>query len=124
MCHLDSVVLQQTWLCLASDSPSDACLKQCGSVDEFCYRQHERPHSRGSGRRGSESNGSDGDDRRFGSGPGGKDVRGTRQVRNERSTYVSERAVISIVLPSVYDPNIKVRSANLDSNDLSVIESV
>lgn len=31
----------QTWLSLASDRPSDACLKQCGSVDDYCYRQKQ-----------------------------------------------------------------------------------
>ncbi|CAM9874733.1 unnamed protein product, partial [Scytosiphon promiscuus] len=38
VCHLDKVVLMQTWLSLASDRPSAACLKQSGSVDDYCYR--------------------------------------------------------------------------------------
>lgn len=42
VCHQDRIILNQAWLCLASDRPSDACLKQCGSVDEFCDRQDQR----------------------------------------------------------------------------------
>eukprot|EP00903_Cladosiphon_okamuranus_P009623 g9159.t1 len=41
VCHLDRIVLMQTWLSLASDRPGDACLKQCGSVDDFCLRQQK-----------------------------------------------------------------------------------
>jgi hypothetical protein len=33
VCHLDSVVLQQQWLCLASRSPAAATLVSCGPTD-------------------------------------------------------------------------------------------
>lgn len=87
VCHLDRIVLQQTWLCLASDGPGNACLKQCGSVDDYCDRQNPRS---GKSRRG--SSGDDGDstttwggDGYWGqagaAGGGGGEGRGSRQVR-------------------------------------------
>ncbi|CAM9654745.1 unnamed protein product, partial [Chrysoparadoxa australica] len=33
VCHLDNVIFEQQWMCLASDTPQKASLKACGSVD-------------------------------------------------------------------------------------------
>lgn len=90
MCHLDRIVLQQTWLCLASDGPSEACLKQCGSVDDYCYRQ-QPGSSKTPGSQGADSgiNGGVGDGHGEGGGAGRRrERRYSRQVRKfKRSKY-------------------------------------
>lgn len=56
----------QTWLSLASDRPGDACLKQYGSVDEFCRRQQRllssQPAKTSTGDGGAGGGGADGGD--------------------------------------------------------------
>lgn len=93
VCHLDRIVLMQTWLSLASDRPSDACLKQCGSVDDFCQRQQQlRSSERAKGSTGGGGDGG-GDGASFRGGEvrerggaaarpdGGGEGRGSRPVR-------------------------------------------
>eukprot|EP00752_Nemacystus_decipiens_P007019 g6297.t1 len=92
VCHLDKVVLMQTWLTLASDRPDDACLKQCGSVDDFCHRQQQLTSPRsakagiGGGRRGEVGDGasSRGGGSR-GRGASGPRVDGAGEGRGSRS---------------------------------------
>lgn len=88
VCHLDRVVLQQTWLCLASDSPSDACLKQSGSVDDFCQHPEARLKAGDNSRSncvGEASHGTsiDGGEPRVGG--GGSERRGSRQVQEYKN---------------------------------------
>ncbi|CAM9207749.1 unnamed protein product, partial [Sphacelaria rigidula] len=88
VCHLDRIVLQQAWLCLASDAPGDACLKQCGSVDEFCNR-HQRGCGSSTGRReASEDGGSDG-------GTPGRE-RGERGTRGSRQQFVAPKSAFGV----------------------------
>jgi len=100
VCHLDRIVLMQTWLSLASDRPGDACLKQCGSVDDFCcYRQQQlrssKPPTKKGGGGGGGGGGGDavrGGERRgrgaaASRGDGGGEGRGSRPVRQHNIKY-------------------------------------
>ncbi|CBN77383.1 hypothetical protein Esi_0053_0077 [Ectocarpus siliculosus] len=81
VCHLDRVVLMQTWLSLASDRPADACLKQCGSVDDHCSRQQHQSRSSTAGRERSDGgvSGRGGGGRTGARGDGAGEQRGSRQ---------------------------------------------
>ncbi|CAM9615190.1 unnamed protein product, partial [Ectocarpus sp. 13 AM-2016] len=91
VCHLDRVVLMQTWLSLASDRPADACLKQCGSVDDHCSRQQHQSRPSTAGRERSDGGGR-------GRGGGGTVARGDGAVeeRGSRQDVVVAKSVFAV----------------------------
>ncbi|CAN0177537.1 unnamed protein product, partial [Ectocarpus sp. 4 AP-2014] len=91
VCHLDRVVLMQTWLSLASDRPADACLKQCGSVDDHCSRQQHQSLSSTAGRERS-----DGGGRERGGGGTGARGDGAVEERGSRQDVVVAKSVFAV----------------------------
>ncbi|CAN0086536.1 unnamed protein product, partial [Ectocarpus fasciculatus] len=92
VCHLDRVVLMQTWLSLASDRPADACLKQCGSVDDHCSRQQQhQSRSSTAGRERSDGGGKG----RGGGGTGARDDRAGEE-RGSRQDVVVAKSVFAV----------------------------
>lgn len=120
----------QTWLSLASDRPGDACLKQYGSVDEYCYRKQQRRSTK-PGRECDGRGGGGGDDGGFDDGASAEvgESRGKRGARKRgdragegrssrqvRQSPISSRSTLAQRLPQwLTSNNTSTRSAGLTS---------